>query len=492
MKTVIIHLESSDNQPSICDKIGGIKAQRILLVWPKRSRLLENEIDLRIVKRRAQELGAQIALVCRNSRVIEAAKVLEIPVFPSVPSAEKSHWKNSFSLFDKKEDSGLITGIQNYQQSKQKKQVSRILLAFSRGIAIVLGSIAIAALVLFLVPSARIILYPVLQQKEIVISVWASPEVKEMNINGNLPAKKQTIKVSGSLTGSSSGKTGIADAFAEGDVILKNLTNNEIEIPEGTVLSTATEPIVRFSTTESETLPAGLDATIKIHLKAKQAGTIGNVESGAISVVEGSIGAQVSTSNEAAFSGGTDQNAPSPSEEDYTELKAKLIDQLKQDAAKELAAAGTVLIPGSLEPGTLVSEIRSLEPGQPGDQFSLSITEEFSGLTYSRAEMEKMARMALEASLGSGQAVYQGQISLETGEDSISKDGANWQETVTANIIPVIDETSLAQKISGQTIDEALKKIEAVLPSRQTPDIQLFFTWKHLPLASYQIQFQVK
>jgi hypothetical protein len=277
MKTVIIHFESSDNQPSICDKIGGIKAQRILLVWPKRSRLLENEIDLRIVKRRAQELGAQIALVCRNSRVIEAARVLEIPVFPSVPTAERSHWKNTFSLLEKKEDSDRINEIQNYQQIKQKKQLNPIISALSRGIAIVLGSIAVVALILFLIPSARVVLYPVLQQKEIVISVWASPEVKEMNINGNLPAKKQTIEVSGSLTGSSSGKTGIADAFAEGDVMLKNLTNNAIEIPMGTILSTATEPIVRFSTTESETLPAGLNSTVTVHLQAQHAGTIGNV-----------------------------------------------------------------------------------------------------------------------------------------------------------------------------------------------------------------------
>ena len=56
MKTTILQLELYDNHFSILDRMEWSHANRILLVWPKRVRLVEDKIDLLIIQRQAVKL----------------------------------------------------------------------------------------------------------------------------------------------------------------------------------------------------------------------------------------------------------------------------------------------------------------------------------------------------------------------------------------------------------------------------------------------------
>ncbi|TES92248.1 MAG: hypothetical protein E3J88_01350, partial [Anaerolineales bacterium] len=68
MKTQILHLESYDDLHSIKDKLNWGQGERVILVWPLRGRPLNNKLNLLMVKRHTQALGAILALVTRRHR----------------------------------------------------------------------------------------------------------------------------------------------------------------------------------------------------------------------------------------------------------------------------------------------------------------------------------------------------------------------------------------------------------------------------------------
>ena len=63
MKTQVIQLDPHDDGTSVRDKMSWAKSPRILLVYPRRSRILARTLDLRLLQRHAATLGEQLAIV---------------------------------------------------------------------------------------------------------------------------------------------------------------------------------------------------------------------------------------------------------------------------------------------------------------------------------------------------------------------------------------------------------------------------------------------
>lgn len=91
MKTFVIQLEAIDDALSIRDKMGWSKAKRILLVWAVKGPQLA-PIDLRLIQRRSAQLGAQLAIVCRDEKIIASAQDSGIVIFSSVQKAQRGFW----------------------------------------------------------------------------------------------------------------------------------------------------------------------------------------------------------------------------------------------------------------------------------------------------------------------------------------------------------------------------------------------------------------
>jgi hypothetical protein len=231
-------------------------------------------------------------------------------------------------------------------------------------------------------------------------------------------------------------------------------------------------------------------------VQAEQAGSTGNLESGTLVVIEGSLGESLTVTNNSPTSGGTDLQAPSPTEQDYAKINDQLKAQLRKQAISEIAVSDERLITESLDSGKVVSEVRSLEPGLPGEQFNLSLTVRFTGLVYSENDLELLAGKAMSAGLiSSNESNYSGEVQLKATDTSveISSDGTKWKETSIADVGPIIDANYLASLVSGKKISEASQLLQAKVPSKSTPIINVYpFGWMRLPWASYQIQIQAK
>ena len=72
MKTKIISLESHDDLISVRDKFSWAKTPRILLVWPKYEKITLRLLDMKVLQRHADSLGAQLGLVTGQPKVLQA------------------------------------------------------------------------------------------------------------------------------------------------------------------------------------------------------------------------------------------------------------------------------------------------------------------------------------------------------------------------------------------------------------------------------------
>ncbi len=92
MKTQIFTLEAHDDLISVRDRLSWAKTPRILLVWPKGEKISLRLLDLKVLQRHADSLGAQLGLVTRRSSVRREAESLGIPVFESTSAAQRETW----------------------------------------------------------------------------------------------------------------------------------------------------------------------------------------------------------------------------------------------------------------------------------------------------------------------------------------------------------------------------------------------------------------
>ena len=493
MKTTLVHLESFDNTSSIVDKIEGSRSARIILVWPRRGRLLLSRLDLEILMRKVKSLGAEFAIVSHDQPVIESANTLGIPTFLSVTKAEEGDWGKKNKINFKKATQ------KSYQVISDKKKGlpgSRATSAkpFWRVISSILSFSSIIFLLIFLIPSAKITVYPQIYEKTVTISIWASPLVSEVNVNGNLPAIVSSVTLEQVEEGQSTGFTNLPMSYAEGTVNVANLTGEEINIPSGTILYTTGENPIRFATQELVSLGPN-ESNIPINVKAVEAGISGNIDAGSVINVEGPLGASIWISNNDAFSGGLEKEVPSPTEEDYALLKMKLINEMVSEANDEFNVADQQLIAETMNNGTIITETRSVEPGQPSDRFSLTLKVEFSGLTYRKSDYLALLNQAMDVSLGNDEVIVGEGIKIPQVNvvPEASLDGAKWIVQIKADVGTKINFETIGQMIAGKSISEAETMILQQIPSRQDALIQLTPSfWPRIPLAYFRTQIEEK
>ena len=97
MKTQVIYLDSHDDIVSIRDRMAWAKSERILLVWPRRGQVDIRPLDLTLLRRHAESLGAQVGLVTRNAELRSAAREEGISFFSGVIAAQKKAWQTKRS-----------------------------------------------------------------------------------------------------------------------------------------------------------------------------------------------------------------------------------------------------------------------------------------------------------------------------------------------------------------------------------------------------------
>ncbi len=497
MKTHVIRLEPHDDVTSIRDKMAWSKSTRILLAFPKSRPPNLSQVDLKLILRQAAQLGGQLALVSKERELIADARVLAIPVFSRIAEAQRAPW----TLPGRK-----VWPVQKaYRRGEAlaKKDAGRSAPgqstpAWARIAGFILGLIGFFALILFFLPKATIGVTPRRIEQELTVKFWANQAVPAAMANGGMPARLQTIVVEGSRESVGNLETTIADKTAAGRLVITNLTETAVEVPQGTVFLTVREPVVRFSSQQAVTVPAGAGQTVEVAIQALSAGSLGNVPAETIRAIEGVLGLAISATNSEPTGGGSDRTARAGSEQDYEQLYDTLYTGLSDSALQQMesiAGEQQIVVSSSLKLNEVLKKERTPPVGQPADRIRLDLSLDFLALTISTRDVESAARMALDMSLPPDyRPVEDGIDIIQLGEPELDSGGTvRWEGKVSRTIAPTWNPQEILPKIAGLPVSRAAVQIADQIDLADEPEISLFPAWwGRLPFVTFRIRMVEK
>ena len=489
MKTQIITLESHDDLISVRDRMSWAKTPRILLVWPKYEKVTLRQVDLKVLQRHAVSLGAQLGLVTRARHVREDAEALRIPVFESTGQAQRVAWpkprRRRWGHRAPRKDLRV-----KRDQVSAREEAWRAL-PVVRVSAFIAGVLAVLTLVALFIPRAQIILNPISKTQSVVLPVTASPSVESVFITGSIPAREKRVIVEGTQTVIVTGEGVTPQSKARGVVEFKNLTQQAVTVPEGTAIQDASG--VRFVTTDSGEVAAGVGKTLELPIEAVDGGVAGNVDAEAINVVEGRLGLSLSVTNPEPTKGGRERPSVQASDDDRERAKDLLMRGLEEDAREKLAseiAAGDLLFEKTLAVSQTLSEEYDPPPGAAGTTLTLTMQVEYSVQYADASDLTQLASLALNASLPSGYTAASDAVMVKpVTNPSLDEDGsAKWMMRAERRIIQKIDTAQVTAMVQGFGVWKVESKLKSNLTLASRPEIKLSPSWwPWMPIVPFRI-----
>jgi hypothetical protein len=395
LKTQIITLESHDDLISVRDKLTWAKTPRVLLVWPKYEKVALRLLDLKVLQRHADSLGAQVGLVTRRANVRRDAESLGIPVFDSTTSAQRESWPAPVSRV-RRVPKTPRRDLRNIRDEIYKPESHWLEFLPVRILIFAVGVMAVLAIACLFIPRATLTLYPESQTQQVTIPISASEANKVTSITGSVPARTLSLVLDSKQSLDVTGQIPVPESKSKGVARFTNLSQGEVNIPANTTI--ATKSAIRFVTLNDTRLPAGIDQFVDVPIEALEAGEKGNVDADAITIVEGALGLSISVKNLAPIKGGTSSQLVGPADDDRAKLSGVVMDGLNRDAESKFRAKigpSDVLLPDTIEIVKINKEDFEPPVGKPGKTLALTMQVEFSARYVSGDDLKEIALSAL-------------------------------------------------------------------------------------------------
>lgn len=472
------------------------KTERILLVMPQRARILARTLDLRLIKRHAQELGAQIAIVARSEEQRRAAWNTNIPAFSSIVSARRQDWGKD----DKQERPARRNARPDLIKMRREAILPEANWRSRPGIRLLffsLAAMAIIAVLALFIPTATIHLIPVTRLQSLTFTINASPKVTSVNLAGSLPARITSAVVEQHKTVEATGSVAIPDARAQGQVHFRNLTDAPVNIPAGTIVSTLERPPVRFETTSGSVLEGGIEATIELPVRAVEAGSSGNLPADSLVALEdAALGTSLAVNNPNPTTGGTDRIAAIQTTSDRSRIHADLMGELLEECRtifQQTLTSGELVFPDTLAVSQVLSEVYFPAEDQSGDMLSLTLRLQCQEQYASLEDVNRLVEMSLDASLPEGfTAAPEDLTATPVSVPKTDPDGVTSWKVLAQRLLQVRLDIQDAVQISlGHTRKQAIQHLEDSLQLDEAPVIvEIPGWWPWLPSLPFRISVQ--
>jgi hypothetical protein len=496
LKTQIITLESHDDLISVRDKLSWAKTPRILLVWPKYAKVTLRLLDLKVLQRHADSLGAQLGLVTRRAKVRRDAESLGIPVFDSTTKAQRDQWTD-FVPRVRRIPKTPRRDLRQVRDSVYEKEATWRTSLPGRILTFTAGVIAVLAIAGLFVPRAVLILYPEARTQSVVIPVAASESIESVSVTGLIPARTLSVTVATRAEQSLAitSQISVPKSKSKGVARFTNLSQSEMDIPAGTVV--ATESSTRFLTLNDTRLPAGIDQFVDIPIEALEAGTQGNVAADTITIVEGSLGLTISVTNPNPLKGGANSKLIGATDEDRARLSEVVMDNLHRDAETKLRtqiAPADLLLMDTFEVVQITEENFMPPAGQPGKTLLLDMQVEFSTRYISDDDLKDLSLSTLNASAENGfEATALPIYKVITDPSTDNLGVSHFELEVTRTLLRQVNEMRVFSIVRGQKPQLIKDELASKLSLRQPPKISIAPSWwPWLPLIPFNISVEVQ
>ncbi|MEN4013424.1 MAG: baseplate J/gp47 family protein [Bellilinea sp.] len=493
MKTHIIRLESFDDFISIRDKMSWAKAARILVVFPRRRPPQLERLDLTLLQRRARALGCVLGLVTQDKDTLTFARDLGLATFPTIPAAQRMPWRSAQRRYKFRPGRKNRKPEIDTLRSRASQSQPRSLNTAERIFFFLLGLTGFLALMFFFLPTATVRFEPKRQEQTLAMRVWASPDIPAALPSGAIPAEEIRMVVSGNLEAETTHAVRIGERSATGSVLLTNLTENEVKVPQGSVFRSQDEPPVRFESTQEVIIPAGSGQTIHAPIRALEAGSRANLPTGSIQVIEGGLGLFAAVDNPERTSGGSDRLSRAASEQDYSRMYDTLITSLAEDALQQIEnqlKADQVLVAETLSIVRILESMIQPEVGVPADRIRLTLKVEYRAWAYNQADLIRVASDALNASMLPGTRALEETLNIERLDAPQWKPGEPiyFQIRVSRIAQQAYEPAQITAWVRGLPVENARQILTERLDLATPAEIDLHPSWwLRLPYLTFRI-----
>ena len=496
MKTQILQLEPDDDILSARDKIGWVQTGRVILVWPKRGRILSRRLDLILLLRWSEALGAQLAFVTDDPLIRFNARLLGVHVFKNIQKAQETRWRRIHRTKARKFRELMILNrtrvldLSLFSHPNASRNPGHLPLS-ARLAFFSLGMLAFLSFAAAFLPSAEVTLKPSTQTQEITLTIQASTSTKQVNLAGFVPLRTVSVVVEGRDSMTPTGTSQVPESYAKGVVLFTNLTDQVISIPAGTVVS-ANDTKIRYATEHNRIILAGVSQTVTEPIIALVPGAAGNQPANSIHKIYSSLGVSLTVTNPQPITRGSDRANLAPTILDQKQLWNNLFVNLRTSALTEIQAG---LQPNDLLLSTSPNLSRTIEETfepidlLPTNQLSLQLRLEFQAFIVSGEDLVTLIMSVQDANLPEGYYPLPNSLTLNNLTTPVLNDkSAKWQLYATRVLEARLIGSQASSLALGLSIDHAKQRMVSNLPLSSPPVISLNPTWwPRLPILPFRI-----
>lgn len=501
-----IYVDVDDEITAIVDKINSSKHNIIALVLPKRAVVLQSIVNMKLLKRSADEVDKRLVLITSEQSILPLAGAVgvyvannlqskpEIPAPPVIPIEDEEllETEEIDPEIDPKSTVGELTEEDAVfesdlpsepkpekpkKSSKDKKAKKNSVPNFDSfrkkiiiGVVAVISLMGLAYWALFLAPKATIIVKTQNSSSNKTIEFSTSTSANELDLEKAIvPAKEVESNKTDEQKAPATGQKDMGTK-ASGTVTLSvSCSSGTPTIPAGTGVSTGGLTFITTQTVTVASFPVdGCKFQKDVDVTSQANGDQYNIASGRTFTVAGF--ATVSAKNDDEFTGGTTKMAKVVSQQDIDTAKQKLTDtsdQAKTELQQQLETAGYYAITDTF---ATKSEKLTISPevDQEASEVSVSAERTYTMTGVKKEDLEKLVNNSVQSEIE--------QRSLQIRQNGIDKavfrvgtrsSNGNFPISLQVQVVlgPKIDEQQLVKEVAGKKrgdVQETVKKIEGV------------------------------
>lgn len=510
MERKILYLEIDEEITSVIDRLKKTAEADIHLVVPKEAALIQSIVNLKLLKRQADNLGKQIQIITHDkvgrnlaeqvgihsvSRIGEEAKIPE-KIASEPPSEVQYREKEPVveetkevvfkkgAVLDKSEKEEPTSNVAeadkgDKDRGAQKKKMSELLPKFPHKKFIIIASVLGLFLLIFLyiyVPMTNIKLKILSEKQDMTAEFAIDKETKDVNqSSGTIPGDLITVDKTVTKKYPSSGKKNIG-AKAQGSITVRNAYST---LSQTLVAGTRFEANGLIYRTQSDVeVPGYSDSgggnitagTANVSAAAESPGDQYNISSSSFHIPAFAGTAKydkITGASVGQLSGGSTKEVKVVSAGDIAEAKKTFgvdannevkkegQDKMKKDETLDDKAQKTSV-------GTLSV---SKNADDEADEFSVSAPVAFKGLAYKKDDLTKVAFENFKGKTGPNKQILEEKLDsadISFNDIDLEKGTATGEAKASLHIGTKIDEKKLKDEISGKGESKAREYITSL------------------------------
>lgn len=471
-----VTLDKSDTLHSAKGKLDNSAKGRPVVILASDCRLADNVLTYRLLARTSERFSAPIAVVTGNPYWRKLAREHGLRAYPSLDSLSRARRQSAISVPESIADALFSTVVPVF--SPQGWIITGVLV------------LMVLAGAYFLLPVMKVAILTATEDFRHEVNGRADVSVPAGGAGTAIPARVLEHRFTISDTIPTTGEKNVGKERAKGEVTFLNGTLNLVNVPAGTVLSTATGQ--KFTTVSavsvgaaapgSLTAPAGsptpppeaqptvaAGAPVRVQVIAVEPGAKGNVPALAISKFESDTFRSLTVFNEHALAGGTEARGKVGSVEDRAKLKEQLLQKTQSQALTELrlrARQSESLVPHSLQ---VQVEREDYDKGldEEAEQLKGTVSVVATAIAFSNQELNTMVEREWKRAVPKGYRPVSTQLNINPPEvlDAASQ-SASLRIRVLGRIERVVEVDELSGSLRGMSVQDAkarLAKLESPL-----------------------------